>query len=155
MEPHLELPRRVLLWRSFHLCIVLNRPILFEAIATNAEISLSPGPIHSCLIAAGECALSICEFMKSTSHSKRGFAWYATYWLITAGFVQATCLIYSPAHSLASGWKVSLRQAVACLEGLGTSKEIAIRARSILQKVLGKVTYYLLFIFSSPTSLGG
>jgi hypothetical protein len=152
VDPHLELPERVLYWRSFHLRIVLNRPFLFEAIATKAEISMVPGPIHSCLIAADECVLSICEFMKSTNHSKRGFAWYATYWLITAAFVQATCLIYSPVHFLAPGWKVSLRQAVACLEGLGTSHEIALRARSILQKVLGKAVYHPLFTFYSPTS---
>ncbi|KAJ5254245.1 C6 transcription factor [Penicillium chrysogenum] len=31
VEPHLELPKTVLLWRSFHLRIVLNRPSLFEA----------------------------------------------------------------------------------------------------------------------------
>ena len=31
VEPHLELPRRIILWRSFHLRIVLNRPSLFEA----------------------------------------------------------------------------------------------------------------------------
>ncbi|KAF9894941.1 hypothetical protein FE257_004563 [Aspergillus nanangensis] len=138
LEPHLELPKRTLLWRSFHLRIVLNRPFLFEAIATKSEVSssFSSGPIKSCLAAADECVASICGFLASTEHRSRGLAWYATYWLITASFVQATCYIYCPTHVLASQWKSYLQQAVDCLRTLGASHEMAFRARNVLEKLL-------------------
>ncbi|KJK62286.1 specific transcription factor domain protein [Aspergillus parasiticus SU-1] len=136
LEPHLELPKRVLLWRSFHLRIVLNRPFLFEAIATRSAISTSEGPINSCLSAADECVTSICGFLNHTDSRKRGLAWYATYWLITASFVQATCYIYSPTHTMAPSWKGHLQQAVDCLESLGSSHDMAFRARNVLQKLL-------------------
>ncbi|KAH1740735.1 hypothetical protein KXW50_007444 [Aspergillus fumigatus] len=143
LEPHLELPKRILLWRSFHLRIVLNRPFLFEAIATKSLIKTSAGPVKSCLDAADECVASICGFVNSTRDIKRGFAWYATYWLITASFVQATCFIYSPTHSLASTWRSSIQLSIDCLEKLGSSHEMATRARNILQKLLehGHVDY--------------
>lgn len=138
LEPHLELPKRVLLWRSFHLRIVLNRPFLFEAIATRSAISTSEGPIKSCLAAADECVTSICGFLNHTDSRKRGLAWYATYWLITASFVQATCYIYSPTHTMSPSWKGHLQQAVDCLESLGSSHDMAFRARNVLQKLLGE-----------------
>ncbi|KAE8149167.1 fungal-specific transcription factor domain-containing protein [Aspergillus avenaceus] len=136
LQSPLELPKRILIWRSFHLRIVLNRPFLFEAIATRSEIDLSTGPIKSCLGAADECVSSISDFLRSTESRKRGLAWYATYWLITASFVQATCYIYSPAHVMAPMWKDYLQKAVACLESLGPSHDMAFRARNVLQKLL-------------------
>ncbi|KAE8388474.1 fungal-specific transcription factor domain-containing protein [Aspergillus alliaceus] len=136
LEPHLELPKRVLLWRSFHLRIVLNRPFLFEAIATRSAISTLDGPIKSCLAAADECVTSICGFLNFTDSRKRGLAWYATYWLITASFVQATCYIYSPTHAMAPTWKGYLQRAVDCLDSLGSSHDMAFRARNVLQKLL-------------------
>lgn len=138
LEAHLELPKRILLWRSFHLRIVLNRPFLFEALATKSEISTSAGPVFSCLAAADECIASICGYLDSTNNRKRGFAWYATYWLITASFVQATCFIYCPTHTLAATWKESIQHAIATLETLGSSHDMAIRARNILEKLLGE-----------------
>lgn len=138
LEPHLEFPKRILLWRSFNLRIVLNRPFLFENIAAGAELNVSAEPINCCLTAADECVSSITGFLKSLEPVRRGFAWYATAWLITASFVQATCLIYSPGHSLAASWKISLHQAVECLRILGFSLNMALRAREILQNVLGK-----------------
>lgn len=138
LEPRLDLSRRILLWRSVHLRIVLNRPFLFEAIATKSEISTdTPGPMMSCLSAADECVASICGFLKSTSNRTRMLAWYATYWLITASFVQATCYIYSPTHPFALRWKGYLQQAVECLQNLGSSHEMAFRARNVLEKLLG------------------
>ncbi|KAL4888341.1 fungal-specific transcription factor domain-containing protein [Aspergillus ambiguus] len=136
LEPHLELPKRILLWRSFHLRVVLNRPFLFEAIATKSDITTTDGPITSCLAAADECVASICEFLSATENRTRGLAWYATYWLITASFVQATCYIYSPTHALASRWKGYLQQAVECLRDLGSSYEMALRAQNVLEKLL-------------------
>ncbi|CAM1508800.1 Fc.00g056480.m01.CDS01 [Cosmosporella sp. VM-42] len=136
LEPRLEFPKRVLIWRSLNLRIVLNRPFLFEVIAAGAQLSDAIEPINSCLTAADECVVSISGFLKSIETIRRRFAWYAPAWLITASFVQATCLIYSPDHTLASSWKVSLHQAVEGLQMLGSSLDIALRARDILQIVL-------------------
>jgi hypothetical protein len=111
---------------------------LFENIAAGAQLDISIKPINSCITAADECVTSICGFMKSIEMPRRGFAWYATAWLITASFVQATCLIYSPNHPLSAGWKVSLFQAVECLQILGSSLDVALRAKDIIQNVLGK-----------------
>ncbi|KAF4126260.1 Fungal trans [Geosmithia morbida] len=139
LEPRLEFPKRVLLWRSSNLRIVLNRPFLFENIASGAPLDDSFQPIRSCLEAANECIRSISGFVNSMQTTRRGFAWYTTAWLITAGFVQATCLIYSPSHKLSPGWKNSLLQTVDCLQLLGSSLDIALRAREVLQNVLGFV----------------
>jgi hypothetical protein len=141
LDPHLEIPKRVLLWRAFHLQIVLNRPILFQAIATKSDIQASIGLIGSCLSAADNCVLSICSFLESTDNRSMGLAWYATYWLITASFVQATCYIYDPAHPFAPNWKTSLQRAVDCLGSLGSSHDMALRARNLLQKLLGEYRY--------------
>lgn len=138
LEPKLELPKRVLLWRSFNLRIVLNRPFLFENIAAGAPLNVSVESINSCLTAARDCISSICGCLKSIEMARQGFAWYAAAWLITASFVQATCLIYSPRHSLAASWRTSLHQAVECLHMLGSSLDIALRAEDILQNVLSK-----------------
>ncbi|CAG9947185.1 unnamed protein product [Clonostachys rosea f. rosea IK726] len=148
LEAKLEFPKRVLLWRSFNLRIVLNRPFLFENIAAGAQLDISIKPINSCITAADECVTSICGFMKSIEMPRRGFAWYATAWLITASFVQATCLIYSPNHPLSAGWKVSLFQAVECLQILGSSLDVALRAKDIIQNVLENRG------FSSPAPAG-
>jgi hypothetical protein len=156
LEPHLELPKRILLWRSFHLRIVLNRPFLFEAIATRSgrgtsdELGTSDGPIKSCLAAADECVTSICGFLDFNDNRKRGLAWYATYWLITASFVQATCYIYSPTHAMAPRWTDYLQQAVGCLEGLGSSHDMAFRARNVLQKLLGEIQYPCTYCIKVP-----
>ena len=140
LEPDLEYPKRVLLWRSFNLRIVLNRPFLFEVIAAGAPLGVPSEPITSCLTAADECVTSICSFLENVKAARRGFAWYATAWLVTASFVQATCLIYNPDHPLAESWRVSLHQGIRCLEILGSSLDVALRAREILQNVLGMLT---------------
>lgn len=138
LEPRLEVPKNILLWRSFHLRVVLNRPFLFEAIATKSRISTSAGQIQSCLVAAEECVSSICGFIESTDNRQRGLAWYATYWLITASFIQATCYSYSPGDPLAASWKSSLQRALRCLESLGPSHDKAFHARNVLRKVFGE-----------------
>ncbi|KAI0158360.1 fungal-specific transcription factor domain-containing protein [Xylariaceae sp. FL1272] len=135
-DSRLQPPMRILLWRSFNLRIVLNRPFLFETIAAGTQLNTSVEPINSCLTAADECVASICGFVNSLGLARRGFAWYATAWLITASFLQATCLIYSPAHPLAVGWKTSLHKAVDCLQILGSSLDIALRARDIIINLL-------------------
>ncbi|CAK7204976.1 hypothetical protein SEUCBS139899_007739 [Sporothrix eucalyptigena] len=137
LDPRFECPKRVLVWRSLNLRIVLNRSFLFEAIASGAQLVVdNDNPVHSCLMAADECASSICSFLRSRHVVFRGFAWYTTAWLMTASFVQATCLIYMPQHALAAGWRTSLQEAAECLRALGASVDIALRARGILQNVL-------------------
>ncbi|XHG01952.1 hypothetical protein AWENTII_005318 [Aspergillus wentii] len=136
LEPRFDIPRRVLLWRSFHLRIVINRPFLFQNIALKAELATTAGPIASCLAAADECVTSICGFLESTDNRRRGLTWYATCWLLTASFVQATCYIYEPGHALAASWKCHIQRAVDCLGSLGPSHDMALRARDVLQKIL-------------------
>lgn len=133
-----DLARRILVWRSHHLRIVLNRPILFRAITAKANLSTSLEPIDACLEAANECVESICGFVESGVTPIRGLAWYATYWLITANFVHAACYLYSPTHALARSWRSHLNRAVACLGRLGAAHSMAFRARDILQRLLGR-----------------
>ncbi|PYH88242.1 hypothetical protein BO71DRAFT_488915 [Aspergillus ellipticus CBS 707.79] len=136
LEQRFDIPRRVLLWRSFHLRIVINRPFLFQSIAAKSELTTAPGPVSYCLAAADECVTSICSFLESTDNRRRGLTWYATCWLLTASFVQATCYIYEPTHSLAPVWKCHIQRAVDCLGSLGSSHDMALRARDVLQKIL-------------------
>lgn len=139
LEPRFDIPKRVLLWRSFHLRIVINRPFLFQCITSKSELlTSSPGPIASCLTAADMCVTSICGFLESTDNRRRGLTWYATCWLLTASFVQATCYVYEPTHALADSWRRHIQRAVGCLGSLGSSHDMALRARDVLQKILGK-----------------
>jgi transcriptional regulatory protein GAL4 len=153
LEPRFDVPRRVLFWRSFHLRIVLNRAFLFQSIAAKSDLSASPGPVASCLAAADECVTSICGFLESTDNRARGLTWYATCWLLTASFVQATCYIYEPAHTLAPIWRGHIQRAVDCLGSLGSSHDMALRARDVLQKILGESP--LPYFFPSPTPTNG
>ncbi|KAL3480037.1 fungal-specific transcription factor domain-containing protein [Aspergillus californicus] len=136
LEPRFDIPRRVVLWRSYHLRIVINRPLLFQNITSKSELDTSPGPIAACLAAADMCVTSICGFLESTDNRQRGLTWYATCWLLTASFVQATCYVYEPAHALADSWRCHIQRAVDCLGSLGSSHDMALRARAVLQKVL-------------------
>ncbi|KKK24896.1 hypothetical protein ARAM_000130 [Aspergillus rambellii] len=136
LEPRFDIPRRVLLWRSYHLRIVINRPFLFQNITSKSELATSTGPVASCLTAADMCVTSICVFLESTDNRRRGLTWYATCWLLTASFVQATCYVYEPTHALAASWKHRIQRAVDCLGSLGSSHDMALRARDVLQKVL-------------------
>lgn len=137
LEPRFDIPKRVLLWRSFHLRIVINRPFLFQSITSKSDlVTSSAGPIASCLMAADMCVTSICGFLQSTDNRRRGLTWYATCWLLTASFVQATCYVYEPTHPLATSWRCHIQRAVDCLGSLGSSHDMALRARDVLQKIL-------------------
>lgn len=137
LDSWFELPKRILIWRSFHLRIVLHRPALFKAITEKHDINTATGPIHACLAGAEECVHSICVFVEQRDEQVCGLAWYATYWLITASFVQATCFLYDPMNASAPAWKQQLKRAVDCLAKLGTAHNMAFRARDILEKLLG------------------
>ncbi|KAL2816126.1 fungal-specific transcription factor domain-containing protein [Aspergillus granulosus] len=136
LEPRFDIPRRVVLWRSYHLRIVINRPFLFQNITSKSELGTSAGPVASCLAAADTCVTSICGFLESTDNRQRGLTWYATCWLLTASFVQATCYVYEPTHPLAEAWRCHIQRAVDCLGSLGSSHDMALRARAVLQKIL-------------------
>ena len=133
-----EFARRVLLWRSFHLRIVLNRPLVFKAISARAHLDMSQSSVEACLSTAIECVDSICAFFETGITPIRGLAWYATYWLITASFVQATCYVYNARHEHAPTWRSQLDRAVRCLGKLGITHSMALRARDILQQLLSK-----------------
>lgn len=111
--------------------------MLFQKITAKAEIDEKLELIRACLTGAEECVQSICGFVESGNEQPRGLAWYATYWLITASFVQATCYIYNPSHALAAQWREHLKRAVDCLAKLGAAHSMAFRARDILKMLLG------------------
>ncbi|KAF5696927.1 Zn(II)2Cys6 transcription factor [Fusarium mundagurra] len=123
-----EIPKRILIWRSFHLHIILNRPILLRIIRDKGTLDRSVEPISACLDLAEQCDESICAYLQKEPEHIRGLGWYATYCLITATFVQATCYIYDPAHTLAPTWKSHLKRAVDCLSNLGATNSMAFRA---------------------------
>ncbi|KAH6873794.1 fungal-specific transcription factor domain-containing protein [Thelonectria olida] len=148
LEPWFEIPKCILIWRSFHLRIILNRPILFKTITAKENLDTTIGPISACLTAAEECVASICGHLEGGIKHPRGLAWYATYWLITGSFVQATCCMYDPAHALAPAWKLQLKRAVDCLSNLGATHGMALRARDILKKLLDQSE--LLPFFGTP-----
>ena len=137
LDPWFEIPKRILIWRSYHLRIILHRPLVFQRITDKAR--LDPGLlfVEACLTGAANCVQSICDYVEVEPTQPRGLAWYATYWLITASFVQATCYIYDPAHELAQQWRDYLTRAVHCLYKLGSSHGMALRARDVLQRLLG------------------
>ena len=135
-----EQPKFILLWRSYHLRIILNRPFLFQSVANDLDLDSDNQYVRSCLQTADICADSICDFFDTHTQYKRGFAWYATYWLITASFVHATCLAYAPVHSSAEQWKSQLKRAANVLGTLGSAHLMANRARRLLERLLGMST---------------
>lgn len=137
LEPWFEIPKRILIWRSLHLRIILHRPIIFQKITAKADLDQTNPSVRACLDGAEECVQSICDFVSLGGASTRGLAWYATYWLITASFVQATCYIYNPVYLLGIQWRDQLQRAVQCLSKLGMAHGRALRARDILKRLLG------------------
>ncbi|KAL5592663.1 hypothetical protein FOBRF1_013689 [Fusarium oxysporum] len=152
LEIWFEVPKQILIWRSFHLRIILNRPILFRKIRDKGSLDRSVEPISTCLDVAEKCVESICGYLEREPKHPRGLAWYATYCLITATFVQATCYIYDPAHPLAPAWKSHLKRSVDCLSNLGATNGMALRARDILKRLLDQSELFLP-LFETPTTL--
>ncbi|XPS80988.1 hypothetical protein M3J09_012932 [Ascochyta lentis] len=152
LEPWFEIPKRVLIWRSLHLRIILHRPIIFQKITAKADLDPALAPVRACFDGAEECVQSICNFVSLGGATSRGLAWYATYWLITASFVQATCYIYKPVHFLATQWRDHLQRAVHCLSKLGMSHGMVLRARDILKRLLGQ-SESATFLENSPTTM--
>lgn len=140
-------PKMILLWRAAHLRIIISRPFLFAAIRARSplEVNSADGqyalsPVSICVSTAYECAVSICDFWASlpvTQHN-RGLAWYASYWLTTAGVVLATCLIYDLNHPLVDQWRTELSRTLATLTDLGSGYDMALKAREVLGGYVGK-----------------
>ncbi|KAF2163839.1 hypothetical protein M409DRAFT_31606, partial [Zasmidium cellare ATCC 36951] len=131
-----ELPKRVLLWRSSHLRIVLDRPLLFRAVTDKVDLSICEGPVWECINTADHCILEICNFLESNDLWRRGFAWYATYWLVSASFVHAVCFAYSPPSRTKEQWRTRLQQAVSALQKLRTAHRKAGQAERVLGRLL-------------------
>jgi transcriptional regulatory protein GAL4 len=136
--PQVEYPKRVLLWRSHHLRIVLNRPFLFLTINNSADINSSDARVYRCISTADTCVESISRFLSNNPGITRGFAWYATYWLISASFIHAICFAHAPNASTAGQWKSMLQYSISTLEKLSTIHPMAQRAKQILQRFHGK-----------------
>lgn len=140
-------PKMILLWRAAHLRIIICRPFLFAAIRARAPLDIQapdgrymPSPLSICVSIAHECALSICDYWaaKPLAERNRGLAWYASYWLTTAGVVLATCLIYDATHLLADQWRTELSRTLATLAELGKACDMASKACEILGGYVGK-----------------
>ncbi|KAB2575277.1 Regulatory protein GAL4 [Lasiodiplodia theobromae] len=134
-------PKMILLWRAAHLRIIICRPFLFAAIRARAPLDIQasdgrymPNPVSICVSIAHECALSICDYWaaRPLAERNRGLAWYASYWLTTAGVVLATCLIYDSTHLLADQWRTELSRTLATLAELGKACDMASKACEIL-----------------------
>lgn len=133
-----ELPKRALLWRSYHLRVVLNRPFLFHAISERKDISTTDPRVQRCISAADICVESVHRSVLTTATLQRGHAWYATYWLISASFVHAICVACAPNANLAGAWVLRIRQAIEALERMGFAHTMARRAQRILQNIYGQ-----------------
>lgn len=134
----LELPKQVLLWRSYHLRIVLHRPSLYVALSKRCEFNPQDRGVRDCIRTADTCVDAVHTFLRDQSNCKRGFAWYATYWLLSASFVHATCLVYVPRHSDSIRWRQKLELALEVLRLVAPVQAIAVRAHRLYVALIGK-----------------
>ncbi|KAG9571271.1 NAD(P)-binding protein, partial [Aureobasidium melanogenum] len=131
-----EIAKRVLIWRSYHLRIVLFRPFLFRAVTKNARISSDDKGIWTCIETADTCVDSVHCAIMNDIECRRGFAWYATYWLLTASVVHATCLAYAPYHASRDRWRSKLELAIDALDRLRRAQAMADQAQKVLSRLL-------------------
>lgn len=136
--PWFELPKRVLLWRANHLRIVLDRPFLFRAVSEKDGLADCDGPVMDCIETADASIISICDFLARSPDWRRGFAWYATYWLISASFIHAICFAYTTSGPKKEQWRLRLRQAAEALGVLNKVHGTARQAREMLERLLSK-----------------
>ncbi|KAF4980055.1 hypothetical protein FDECE_17952 [Fusarium decemcellulare] len=136
-----DIPRMVLLWRSQHLRIVITRPFLLDVMQQRQELVLGDGDdaVSRCISAAQDCVHSIVGFCASCDTFPGALVWYATYWLVTGVFVNVTCLVYSPRHSLAMAWRAQVEQCTETLQRLAGIEPLARRATHILSKIMNLV----------------
>lgn len=133
-----EIAKRVLIWRSYHLRIVLFRPFLFRAVTKNARLSPDDKGSWTCIETADTCVDSVHHAIANDADCRRGFAWYATYWLLTASVVHATCLAYAPYHASRDSWRSKLELAIDALNRLSRAQPMADQAQKVLSRLLGK-----------------
>ncbi|KAI7204130.1 hypothetical protein KC316_g847 [Hortaea werneckii] len=148
LSTRLELPKQVLLWRSYHLRIVLHRPSLYVALSKRCEFNPQDQGVRDCIRTADTCVDAVHTFLRDQSNCKRGFAWYATYWLLSASFVHATCLVYAPRHSDSMQWRQKLERALEVLRLVAPVQAIAVRAQRLFVALIGRYESFV----SVPTS---
>ncbi|KAL3418237.1 fungal specific transcription factor domain-containing protein [Phlyctema vagabunda] len=154
-----EIPRMVLLWRSWHLRIVMTRPFLLNVVRNRRplDVSNSDKAVARCIHSAQECVLSITMCYNRDQTLPGALVWYATYWLVTAVFVLVTCLVYDPYHSLSFDWRQQVGNAKLALESMAHIEPLAKRAAVILEKIIGLVPQSpdsTLFTYNEPTRMG-
>jgi transcriptional regulatory protein GAL4 len=139
-----EIPRAVLLWRSWHLRIVMTRPFLLDVVRNRRALILTDAnsAVSRCINSAQECIVSINTFCHGRSEMPGALVWYATYWLVTAVFVNVTCLIYDPYNGLSPVWRQQAESSKLILETMGAVEPIAKRAASILKNIIGKIVKF-------------
>ena len=138
-----DIPRKILLWRSWQLRIVITRPFLLRIIKERQALDLNNANsiVGRCSHSAQECVLSICNFFSLHDILPGGLVWYATYWLVTAVFVSVTCLVYDPYHPLALSWRQQIHNTKLILEKMAEIEILAKRAAFILQQIMGMSDY--------------
>lgn len=135
-----DIPRMVLLWRAYHLRIVVSRPFLLSALQSRGQLDIQDvnGMVARCIAASQECLQSIVDFCGARQTFPGALAWYATYWLVTAVFVIVTCLIYDPQHVSALEWRQSVEQVQQVLDKLAPMEPIAAQAQHVLSRMMSK-----------------
>lgn len=135
-----EIPRMVLLWRSMHLQIVMNRPFLLDVLGRCQTVELGDpnSPVQRCVGTAQACVRSILSYWHAHETHPEGLTWYATYWLITAAFVDATCLLYAPYHVSAPQWRQEVEGSKVALQEMGVVEPMAERAARMLENILSE-----------------
>ncbi|KAH6679025.1 fungal-specific transcription factor domain-containing protein [Halenospora varia] len=154
-----DIPRMVLLWRSWHLRIVVTRPFLLDIVKNRKALDATNAndPVGRCINSAQECVLSITNFCSARDDHPGGLMWSATYWLVTAVFVNVTCLLYDPYNELGPAWRQQVETSKLVLESMGTIEPIAKRAASILGKIMGLVPRSpdsMTFSYNEPMRMG-
>ena len=117
----------------------MTRPFLLEIVKNRKALDGSNinDAVGRCINSAQECVLSITNFCSARDDHPGGLVWYATYWLVTAVFVNVTCLLYDPYNVLGPEWRQQVETSKLVLENMGTIEPIAKRAASILGKIMG------------------
>jgi hypothetical protein len=123
-----------------HLRIVIYRPFILDLIRRRQPLELNniDEPPRRCIDAAQECTSSIVLFWQSGKYQHRALVWYACYWLVTATFVHAICLLYDPQHEFSLKGRQGIEDARRVLVEMGVFEPTAARAARIIDKVMRK-----------------
>ncbi|PVH68647.1 hypothetical protein DL98DRAFT_564643 [Cadophora sp. DSE1049] len=157
--PWFQIPRMILLWRSWHLRIVMTRPYLLDIVKNRRPLDVSDADDAAgrCINSAQECVASITGICIACDILPGALVWYATYWLITAVLAIVTCLVYDPHHVLGYLWRQQVEDAKLVLQRMAGIEPLAQRAALILEKVMDVVPQSpdsTIFTFNEPIRMG-